>query len=521
MRPIHLLCLLLFSGAAFAAAPDPNPSHRQALLARIPPTNLKELLTFASLYRQTPEGEIALKQAWAVLSTQVSSRTPPPLPPNFGLMASSLVRLVHPTLSFDETLPCIPEDTIALIEEIGSSLPHRSLKGHKATSLAQIQALSPEEIDMGRALLLIDKDLSPSMTSVEAALDVLALQVLAQVGPGAADEAKISALTNLLFDDLSIRFPPESEAVEKTKQFSDLSSVLFSRRGVCLGASALYLTLAQRIGLPLSVYTPPGHIFVAYTTPSHTRVIETTARGIDIPLDRYLGLTLRSVPERSKKEVIGMVLFNRASEYLKKKDWNGALQLYHKAALFENDEELSLLISLCDHLSGRTKASQQRAISTLRAPPPYRREPDLLLVDLANGLISRESAETVIQWSDATGDERTAATEALQKAMSGSPKSFVVPFHLAHAWLELGRPKEALPLIERLAQRDDAPCSIHVLLAQLHLDRMNMVDAWKEVYRSVDKVRGDMPKPLVDLIIELQAESPSCQNMSFLEEPSS
>ena len=491
--------------------------HRQALFARIQPSDLKELLTFASLYPKTPEGERALKQAWAILSHKTPS-SEAPLPPNFGLIATSLVRLIQPTFSSDDPLPTISEETVTLIEQIGSSLPHRALKGHTASSLAQVQELASEQIDLGRALLLLDGDRAPGMTPEEAALDVLALQVLSQVGSDASDETKISALNRLLFDELAIRFPPESEASEKTKQFSDLSSVLFSRRGVCLGASALYLTLAQRIGLPLTIYTPPGHIFVAHKG-KRTRVIETTARGIDIPLDRYLGLTLRSVPERAQKEVIGMVLFNRASECLKKKDWEGALRLYHRAALFEQDEELSLLISLCDLLEGRKGASQKLASQTLQNLPAYRRESDLLLVDLAHGFLSRDSAEVIIEWSDAKGDELFTAAKALEKAMTLSPRSFILPFHLAHARLGVGRPKEALPLIEALARRSEAPCSIHVLLAQLHLERMNMTEAWKEIFTSVKMAKGDVPKPLSDLIVELQAESPSGEDMSCLKEP--
>ena len=520
-----VLCFLLFSGVAVSAAPNSPASYRQALLARIPPSSLRQLLTFAALYQETPEGAAALKQAWAILSTQVPCQERekhPPLPPNFGLIATSLVKLVQPGFSLSGTMPEISEETICLINHIGASLPHRRLKGHSASTLEQLQTLSSEEIDIGRALVLIDKDCPSTMTPVEAALDVLALEILSKIGKEATDEQKISALTHLLFDDLAIRFPPESEAAEKTKQFSDLSSVLFSRRGVCLGASVLYLALAQRIGLPLSIYTPPGHIFVAHKTPERTHVIETTARGIDIPLDRYLGLTLKAVPERSRKEVIGMVLFNRAAEHLKKKDWDGALRLYHRAEVFETDEELSMLICLCDFLSGRTAASQQRAMHALQTPSSYRREPDFLLIDLANKAISREAAEAVLQWSDAKGDDLTSAIETLQKVMPSCPNSFMVPLHLAQLQLELGRPREALPLIETLARRTAAPSSIHILLAELYLERMNIKSAWDEVFKAAEKAKegGSMPKPLSDLIIELQAEAPSCRDMSYVVYPS-
>lgn len=518
MRLIWMfLFFSLMCSSAVAEAPGSDHSHRQALRARLHPTSLRELLLFSSLFPDTVEGKSALQQAWQILSPQ-PSETPPPLPPDFGLTALTLVWLIQPGILPQNTAPKLSSDTIALIDTIGAHLPHRALKGHNAQTLHDIEGLSSHEIDLSRALILLDHQNPDKLTPVEAALDVLALQILAQIGKDADDEAKISAITHLLFDDLAIRFPPQSETSDKAQQFSDLSSVLFSRRGVCLGSSVLYLCLAQRIGLPLSIYTPPGHIFVAHKDKTRLHVIETTARGIDIPVDHYLGLSLKSLPERTMKEVVGMVIFNKTSAYLKEKKWEDALKSYQKALSFEAGDELQLMLSLCELLCGHAKKSQKIAQEALLHIPDYRLEPDLLLVDLAQGTLSSKGGEAIIEFSDAEGEQLLPAIAALQKINSESPHSLTIPFHLAHALLSYGKPKEALPLLEMLCARNNAPCSIHALLSYLYIERMNITGAWNEASKAVWEAqkRGCLPRPLYLLLLQLQQQSPHCADISDL-----
>ena len=512
-----LLFITCFSHCTPAIATENEDSHRQALRARIHPSSLRDLLLFSSLYPETIEGKSALQQAWKILSGQVSEN-PPPLPPDFASTAMTLVKLIQPGAIPQSSPQDLSLETVRLIASIGESLPHRKLKGHNAQTLQEIETLSPDEIDLARALILIDTPNPGSLTAVEAALDVLALELLARTGKDADDETKITALTHLLFDELEIRFPSQSEALEKTQQFSDLSTVLFSRRGVCLGSSVLYLTLSQRIGLPLMICTPPGHIFVAHKGPTEIHVIETTARGICIPIEQYLGLSLKSLPEKTMKEVIGMVIFNRTSHYLRDKKWEDALASYQKALRFESGEELLQMISFCELLIGNSSRSKAIAQQTLASLPNYRLEPDLLLVDLSNGALSKEAAATIIEFSDTEGEELLKAIDALQKVNAGCPNSFVIPFHLAHAWLEYGKPKEALPLLEQLCSRKEALCSIHAFLAYLYLERMNITGAWKEVDIAVKLAQqhGCLPRPLYQLILALQQESPHCTDISNL-----
>ena len=95
---------------------------------------------------------------------------------------------------------------------------------------------------------------------------------------------------------MRFRFPPHSLHAKDIDIYTFLPSVLDGRRGVCLGVSILYLCLAQRLGLDLEIITPPGHIYVRYQSPEGEMInIETTARGIDIPSERYLGMETRKL----------------------------------------------------------------------------------------------------------------------------------------------------------------------------------------------------------------------------------
>jgi hypothetical protein len=492
-----------------------GPQDRHTVFARIHPSSLKDLLLFSSLDPESAEGKKALHQAWEILAGQ-DTENPPQLPAHFERIALSLVKLIEPSLAPTCLSPPLPDDTIALIEAIGASLPHRSLKGHGATTLQELESLPPEEIDVARALVLIDGQPAAKITAVEAALDLLALSLRSRLGPHATDDQKISAITGLLFDELQIRFPPESEAHERTKQFSDLSSVLFSRRGICLGSSSLYLALAQRLGLPLTIYTPPGHIFVAHRSPERIRVIETTARGIAIPIEQYLGLSLKSLPERTQKEVIGMVLFNKAAEKLKSQQWAEALALYHQASHFEEDDELHQMISFCFLMLEKKRQSQETALKALASISPHRLEPDLLLVDLSKGSLSPSAARTIIEWSDAEGDDLLPAINELRDALKNCTTSRTLPLHLAYAYLAYGKSKEALPIVEELAKSEQSQCTIHALLAELYEERMDFVGAWREVKQAVAaaKKNGFLPRPLQEFVVHLQQESPNCTDIT-------
>ena len=65
---------------------------------------------------------------------------------------------------------------------------------------------------------------------------------------------------------------------------------------------------------------------------------------------------------------------------------------------------------------------------------------------------------------------------------------------------------------------ENTPCSIHALLAFLYKERMNVMGAWSETRMAVAaaKKQGFLPRPLRQLVLDLQQESPNCTDISDL-----
>jgi regulator of sirC expression with transglutaminase-like and TPR domain len=92
----------------------------------------------------------------------------------------------------------------------------------------------------------------------------------------------VDDLTAVLFDELKL----EREIDDDDPRFFLLPSVLAARRGSCLGLGAVYLMVAERIGLPLDGVRVPGHFFVRTRDPS-PRNIELLRHGETMPDDWY------------------------------------------------------------------------------------------------------------------------------------------------------------------------------------------------------------------------------------------
>jgi len=475
----------------FSSLLYPTTHNHSATFARIHPKDVRKLLLYASLYPETKEGKQALDQAWTVLAGEKQST---PLPADFAHIALSFLSLIEPV----NTPSVLPPETITCINALCSHLPNRQLKGRSVKSIDEVLALDDSEIDLSTALLLAE----PNRESIEASLDLLALQIHGQNA-----HEKISAINNLLFHELNIKYPALSEAEERVSEFSELSSVFSSRRGICLGTSVLYLALAQRVGLNLTVFTPPGHVFVGYKEHGNTRVIETTALGTHIPLKHYLGPNLHNVPTQSLKQVVGMAAFNQGGQCLRNGDYNIAQEKYDLAYRFSPNDGTGMMRSLCLLLRGKTRESQKLAYYWLCNLAPEKREPDLLLVDLATGNLSQESAQQIVKLSSTKKENLLESIKKLE--IMHTSNSWTIPMQLAEWWLNLGKPREALSLLEKLTARKEAQASIHFLLASLYRERMNYPKAWEQATLAIQKSVQPYPKPLYDLLIELQKESPT------------
>jgi hypothetical protein len=149
--------------------------NRAAQLSKIPPNHFKKLIMFAALYPNTKQAEEALQQAWSLLSGEKNSSAHA-IDPHFEEIALGCIHLVEPQ-ALCPPPPSLSQNTINYIDTIGAHLPNRKLRGYRAKSLDEVASLEPAEVDLARALLLVEGKESGNLSSIEAALDLLALEI--------------------------------------------------------------------------------------------------------------------------------------------------------------------------------------------------------------------------------------------------------------------------------------------------------------------------------------------------------
>ncbi len=135
--------------------------------------------------------------------------------------------------------------------------------------------------------------------------------------------------------------------------YTDFSRLLNTRQGNCLSLSILYLSLAERVGLPLYGVAIPHHIFVRYDDGVERFNLETTHNGHIYSdkdyIDQYSANPHYTASfylnNLTKKQVLGCLLLNLGTLYYRHKDIKTALK-FHRMALKTNFNDPSLLYSI-------------------------------------------------------------------------------------------------------------------------------------------------------------------------------
>jgi hypothetical protein len=264
----------------------------EALYSQQDPKCLSKLFAFYHLHSENDSGKKALETAFSLINKHRENPISLTAIPLFHRMDfdSFLTTL---TKQPEETLPQLTSEQMVFVDKISDHLKHRKLKGHYALSKEEVLALPSEQVDLSRAIFLSQygKDQLDVIKSYEASLDLFALSILARLDENPSDKQIIEKISYFIFYEMLFRFPPHSLWIKDVDQYTFLPSILDSHHGVCLGVSILYLSLAQRLGLDLTICTPPGHIYLSYTgRDGEVLNIETTARGIHMPTENYLSI---------------------------------------------------------------------------------------------------------------------------------------------------------------------------------------------------------------------------------------
>lgn len=479
---ILLLPVLLLGG--------PDEGRVQAIYHTLDPQSLSQNFAFYKLYPESDLGKRALKRSWEL----VSRHRDKPLPVDEAfempeLDITALIRFVN-RQTYEEK-SSLSEAGLLSIERLCDHLPHRQLKGHAAVKVEDLYDLKSDEIDLARSLLIYQfgSELS-KIREYEAGLDLMALQILARLPKGAPNYKKLEAITHFIFHEQGFRFPPHSLHAKDIDLYTFLPSVLDSRLGVCLGVSILYLSLAQRLELPLEIVTPPGHIYLTYEGEEGQTNIETTARGIHIPTKEYLGINTIDLQKRNMKEVIGLSFINQAAVMWERKRHEDAIELYEKAIIYlPNDRLVRLFLGYNYLIIGnkeRGEALLKRAMELKFGEVIY---PDSMPEDYFAGKLDARGIQIVFSHVDETRESILAKQSEVVDYLKEFPEFRDGIFQLAITYLQLSRTREALEVLERYHALDQRNPTAEYYLTMLYLHRDHLPNAWKHFKLSEALIR--------------------------------
>ncbi|MGZ8439804.1 MAG: tetratricopeptide repeat protein [Candidatus Deferrimicrobiaceae bacterium] len=208
--------------------------------------------------------------------------------------------------------------------------------------MAALARLPDEEIPLGKTLILASSLVGAELTGVPvdpAAVDKEITRLAEKIRPALRDRsdprAVIAALNRFLFVEEGFSYDRVSGNTDNYL----LDRVLGRKQGNCLGLTALYLLLAERLSLPLRGVYVPSHCFVRYEGDGVRINIETGEKGADRKDEIYsrdFGLTGRGPYLRSlgNKEMIAVYLKSLGASCSRKGMEDRALRLYREAAVF-------------------------------------------------------------------------------------------------------------------------------------------------------------------------------------------
>lgn len=484
---------------------DVSEEKARVLYFSLDPLSLSKQYAYYKLFPNTDLGKKALENVWHLLGVSDKEKQ------DLFLPETDLKALINIINASPGNAISLNDSDIDLIERLSNNLKNKQLKGSKVFTIEEVLALDNEDIDVARALLVYEYDEHPNkifeIKRNEAALNLMALQIHAKLPKNPSDRQIVACITEFIFHEMQFRFPPHSLHIKDIDLYTFLPSVIDSRKGVCLGVSTLYLAIAQRLGLTLEIITPPGHIYVRHREGEDVLNIETTARGIHIPTEMYLGINTKSLSPRTIREVIGMAFFNQASVFWQRGNNEKAIEAYEKAYPYlEDDPSLKLFLGINYVIAGKKKQGYGLLRQIENEPFDGQVYKDTLAEDILHNKVSVEALKAAFMSTDETKVSIEKKQQALKKALRRSPKFRGGLFQLATTYLQLGRYHEGIEYLTKCYQLDPIDPKVNYYLSALYTQRFQYKKAWEHFkdLESFLKAHDHAPKPYKQIHLELR-----------------
>ena len=238
---------------------------------------------------------------------------------------------------------CILILSPVLFAQRSAPLANEGKAGLYARSIEQVLRLSDNQVDLATAVLISSELWSDNWSEIVngriylSKLDEMALEIREMLGRRklGADFRAIPVMNEYLFGKFG--FKSISEANDPNSLF--LHTVIDKKEGYCLSLSVLYLSIGERLGLPLYGIVVPGHFFVRYDDGRVRFNIETTSKGGNAPDEHYIKkfkvprLNGRSIylKNLSKIQTLGCFFNNLGNSYSDVGDIESALLAFERA----------------------------------------------------------------------------------------------------------------------------------------------------------------------------------------------
>jgi regulator of sirC expression with transglutaminase-like and TPR domain len=174
-------------------------------------------------------------------------------------------------------------------------------------AIRAILAAPPDQIDLGRTKLVVDKIIEPA-TDIDAALaklDTMAGSVRHMPEWGESGDARVRALRRYLYEPgawnggETFRYDLADPLGKKVRN-KLLTSYLESREGNCVTMPLLFVVLGQRLGIDLTLATAPHHFLVKFNSDEYRRWINLEATSGGNPArDEWIRKQIPSITDDS------------------------------------------------------------------------------------------------------------------------------------------------------------------------------------------------------------------------------